>query len=315
MDNKRNKTNVPKVVISVVSCLLLFSVLFVFIIFRTNYVIDIEAESAYSPEVFERTTVSTIIEETDNLNSSNEGAYGSADEIEALLLQDSDIASKAHLLARAYEYFIQLYSHEATIGILANIYHEGSPARVECLYYSKPDKNGDSYPHECIYANSKGEHLFYPKTYHRFLDDTVDENANCVYHKYYFRSEGQILTSTEAVELFLKIDESHNQPGIGLMQFSGSRRIAILNKYLSEGVDMSNEDAVFDCEIDYIYWELCNVPQYTSNVHTPYQSSITPEEASALFTKYYLAPSDLDKCIEERQVTATRIAELLESLK
>lgn len=312
----RDKSStVTRFVVSVVACILLFSVLFVFLIFRTNYVIDIEADSAYSPEVFERSTVSTVIEETDNLKAGSGTVNVGNEIIDSAHVKEIESAlsaafpDKAHCLAIAYEYFEPIYGPTIATGILANINHEGTPGRVECLYYSK-DANSRYY-HECLYTASNGSNVFYPEKAHMFFNETNDKNANCKIHKFYFQAEGQHLASSADVDLFLQIDASHSQPGIGLIQWSGNRRINLLNKYKSDGVDMSSSDSILRCELGFMHSELQS--SEASNMSNTL-SSTSASSAAEHFCRDVIRPDNVEAACVERSATADIIWNILSQL-
>lgn len=62
-----NKTNIGKICAIVVGVILVLSTAFVFLVFRTDYIYNVDADSTFASANFERISVTTVIEEIERL--------------------------------------------------------------------------------------------------------------------------------------------------------------------------------------------------------------------------------------------------------
>lgn len=180
------------------------------------------------------------------------GGEWDIDELAAILEKHSVPSSKSHCLAYAYFYFKDKnptdFTDETCAGIMGNVILEGAPGVIESLVYTKSKIYSSPVQHDCPHLGriwSCNGHLKVP--------GFCDSSKHCVHAIAYKNS---VLDTQDDWEILYKIGAATIQPGVGMAQWSGNRRVALLDKYKARGVITASQSDKAYVEIEYMYDEL-----------------------------------------------------------
>lgn len=146
----------------------------------------------------------------------------SGDEYQAVydLLCANGYSGKAQALASVYVEAKAKWGRDVAIGLMANINHEGSPGKIEGINFATAFANGS------IPSNRK---VVLSCSCSKSGTTTIDywAQAPCSAHE----QAGKVISSKDMVTAMLQVSGSTPGIGVGSCQWSGGRRVGILNKY------------------------------------------------------------------------------------
>ena len=154
------------------------------------------------------------------------------------LAADPRYSSKATAMALAYTYAVDKYGENFAIGLMANILAEGDSGLVEGMWtYSS---GGDSkVKSNCSCNGSSGKYVYW-----------YWNQASCAVHSLAYT----YIDSESDIDTLLTIPNGVAGIGVGSVQWSGGRRVGLLNLYKQKGVTFS-KDELLEIEVEYTMME------------------------------------------------------------
>lgn len=223
----------------------------------------------------------------------------SGDEYQAVydLLCANGYSGKAQALASVYVEAKAKWGRDTAIGLMANINHEGSPGKIEGINFASAFANGKIDASRKVTLScgcSKNGTI------------TIDywAQAPCSAHEL----AGKVISSKDMVSAMLQV--SGNTPGIGVgsCQWSGGRRVGILNKYNSLSDFSANSLLLAD--VSFIMDELSG--SYSSVISNC--SGKSASECAKIICGEYEKPASVEAAKTTRAATASDLDAKLASI-
>ncbi|MCM1215025.1 MAG: phage tail tip lysozyme [Lachnospiraceae bacterium] len=264
MNNKRDdKSHIAKIGAAVVGVILILATAFVFLAFRTDYIFNVEADRIVNSADFDKTSVTTVIEEIDRLESGvgvpvieNSTSLEELFEYAGYNTNGNTNAMRARRcygMATTAKHMIEAgFSYEQVAGLLGNNVEEGAPGCIEVIVYLSDSDKGAV--HNCAYRDSSSQQWWYRPRAHIFhdYDPATEPDPEDAVHELFNTWCIRDNSINHDIQLLLPINEDHNQPGIGMSQWSGNRRIEVLNRYIAANVqsiaDIANVEGAYAVE-------------------------------------------------------------------
>lgn len=178
---------------------------------------------------------------------------------------------KVIAMVEAYYIAEPKYGREFAIGLMANIAHEGKAGHIEGI----------------------GSSSYW---------DNVSEDVRQI--------NGQVIISEKMVDDLLNgIPDGTVGIGVGSIQWSGSRRIALLNKYKESAVTYKKEE-LLKIEVTYMMDELAN--RY-KDVPTLCEGK-DAEDCAAIICLNYEIPENATQEAKDRSITAQELSSLMRNV-
>lgn len=186
------------------------------------------------------------------------------------ILMNSGYSNKAYAMAAAYGATSGVYGHNFAVGLMANIYHEGAPGQIEGDW-------GSSY----------------------WDDPRVSDAVRALNYK--------VITNVSMVNTMLTVPGDLKGIGIGSIQWSGGRRVGILNLYKSRASTYS-ADELGAIEVEYMLQELAG-----SYAGVPSKcSGKSASDCASIICKDYESPANENQQAVIRAETARKLEALLQ---
>lgn len=245
-------------------------------------------------------------------NVSSSLTLASREDVYAALATNSRYAGKANILANVYATVEPIYGKNFAIGLMANVLCEGDAGKLEGSWYSN-SKTDSKIVHltgcesDCPLKNK------WVKCYWGPNKCTNPKHGDCggvpcSIHKLTDYS-GYVIKSRSDVETLLTIGGSRGV-GVGAVQWSGGRRLTLLNLYLDNCVSYTS-DELAAVETLMILHEFKNGYSEAKKA----ASSGSPYDNAYNICYYYEKPSDKSAKAVERGNIATDMANCLSGIQ
>lgn len=234
-------------------------------------------------------------ETTDSSGDASQIEIGINDKVFDILSNDSRYKSKAKTLAMVYDIVIKAgYEHNFAVGLVANIYHEGNFGYIEGINFKTAYQNGD--------YEGRLSTLSCGCSKNGVITIDYWHKATCAAHEL----AGKKITNIDMVNAMLTIPNDVGGIGVGILQWSGSRRVTMLNMYAQHGSSLTS-DLVVASEVAMMMQEFKG--GYSSVVTKSQGASV--EDCCENITRDFLKPGDTDKAVQTRRATASEMKKLL----
>lgn len=238
-----------------------------------------------------------IIYETSGGNTSGGGgsiSVGINTNVYEVLSASQEFKAKAKTLAMVYATAAPKFGHNFALGLMANVQHEGDFGTVEGMWTSSSETGKKAYKLNCsCSASGKYTYYYWPK-------------VSCQLHTQLYNKSKQI--NNELYTLLRQIPSGVEGVGVGIIQWSGSRRVQLLNLYAQSGCNWTQE-SIAAIEIGMMVNELQD--SYNKVPQSCLRKS--PEACAEAIVRGYEKPGDLEGAVTRRSATASKLAQLLGS--
>jgi len=226
---------------------------------------------------------------------SSVGSIPTNSEVVAALQNNSKYSDKAQAMAYAYSAAMQAFGNKnIAIGLAANVYAEGNIGLIEGIWNSSKES---AVTLSC--KHGEGKKRVYP--YWGQVGCEVHDLAQTT------------ITNHQQIQTMLTIPSGVSGIGVGSIQWSGSRRVNLLNKYNSLGEITTGNLA--RCEIEYMIDELRGTfPEHNYSGVIKNCSGKTASECARTICKEYEAPSDANNKAVQRAQVASELESILSDL-
>jgi cell wall-associated NlpC family hydrolase len=235
--------------------------------------------------------------------TASSGDLGDIDssEIYKALSEDSDFKDKAKILTIVYNVTEPVYGSEFAIGLMANVWSEGSPGMVEeafaWYHYWSFDSDSKIYGGTSFKMFTNAEQIDYVYNW----DHTSKEKEphwSTTKQKYVYYQKGSV--------------------GVGIVGWSFGRRVNVLKRYKEANIDFSkSKDELFEIyteiEIKFMLEELASDDYYDKVVKDSLDQDC--ETAASNICLYYEAPNEKEKAAVTRAGVAKKIKGILSNIK
>lgn len=223
----------------------------------------------------------------------------SGDEYQAVydLLCANGYSGKAQALASVYVEAKAKWGRDVAIGLMANINHEGSPGKIEGINFASAFANGK------IDASRK---VTLSCGCSKSGTVTIDywAQAPCSAHE----QAGKVISNKGMVTDMLQVSGSTPGIGVGSCQWSGGRRVGILNKYNSLSDFSANSLLLAD--VSFIMDELSG--SYSGVINNC--SGKSASECAKIICGEYEKPASMEAAKTTRAATASDLDTKLASI-
>lgn len=210
-----------------------------------------------------------------------------------ILASNSEFKGKAKTLAMVYDAATSAgLSHEFALGLMANVYYEGDFGMIEGIWTSKVRTTNKKVQFNCgCSLNGLWSNYYWPE-------------VSCELHELLHKKSVQI--NQQTYNQLINIPKSTQGVGVGILQWSGSRRQTLLSLYAQNAGDWSM-DRIQAVEIGMMIHELTQ-GSYSAIVKDC--SGKSAKYCGEQLTKRYLIPADKTAYIT-RGNTAEKLTKLL----
>ena len=229
------------------------------------------------------------------------GAVGYNKEVYDILVANSKYSAKALALASVYAALEPEYGKDFAIGMMANIFAEGNFGLIEGIWTSDSPTRTKTYQLTCSCHNGKWTYPYWGKV-------GEDVHAVCTAD-----GNGTTKVNADRVQYLLdNIPDGTSGIGVGIVGWSGGRRVGLLQTYQSSCTTYSQDELAI-AEVLFMKQEL--KPNYSDGYY--YNLTVVPcagksaSECARIICEKYEAPAAGDSQKNIRAANATELASLL----
>lgn len=232
------------------------------------------------------------------------GTVGYNKEVYDILVADARYSAKAMALATVYAALEPEYGRNFAIGMMANVYAEGNFGMIEGIWTSDSATSTKTHQLTCSCHSGKWTFPYWGKV-------GADVHAKCTED-----GNGSTYVNADRVDYLLaNIPDGTSGIGIGTVQWSGGRRVGILNTFKNSCTTYSQDELAI-AETLFMKTEL--QPDYSSGYY--YNLVVTPSqgksatECAKIICKKYEAPASGESAVNARGAYAAEIESLIASV-